>query len=141
MPAPAPGHSRESVSAGSAPGLRGGASLVCAAVVAGLVLFAMPHRLVDADSLSRLATGRFIVHAHALPGSDPFTFSRPGHHLTSPEWLGDVLWYAAYSAGGGGAAVALAMTLVALGWVLALYCGVAFGASPLTTGLLLLLML
>jgi hypothetical protein len=110
-------------------------------LVALLVLYAMPHRIVDPDSLGRLATGRFIVEHGALPVSDPFTFARPEYRLTHAEWLGDVAWFGAYRAGGEGAVVALAMGVVALGWVLAFACGVGFGAPPVLVAGLLLAML
>ena len=90
---------------------------LAAAAVVVLVLLA-PSALADADTLSHLAAGRWIVEHDGIPRHDPFTFPRPAAAWSNPEWLGDLAWFGLWSVGGvaalQGAKLAL---LVFAGWL------------------------
>ena len=81
---------------------RRSALLALVALVAAIWVVFAPHRFTDADTLSRLATGRYIVTHGELPRHDPFTFARPDAPLGHSEWLGDVIAYACYARFGEG---------------------------------------
>lgn len=122
------------------PGSARTTALAAVLVIAAVVLSA-PWDLSDRDTYARLAIGRLIATTAQVPTTDPFTFTRPQHPWSNPEWLGDLGWYAAERAGGERAVVALALTLASLGWTLALFATVARGAHPLLAATLLLLAL
>jgi hypothetical protein len=105
-------------------------------LAAGLLLTAAllalaPHTVSDHDALLRLATGRLLTERGlSLPASDPFTFAAPEVPFGDPEWLGDLLLYGVYSAGGAGALQGFVLLLAASGYALALLLGARFGARP-----------
>jgi hypothetical protein len=99
-----------------------------ALLVAALYCF-MPQRASDTDTLSRLAMGRLQTHRLALPASDPFTFAAPNVRFGNPEWLGDLALFAIYDHFGESGLQLYALALGALGYLLALGLGVAWGAD------------
>ena len=103
-------------------------------LVAGLLLAAAPWRLVDPDSLSRLAVGRWLVEqgpsASSWQRNDPFTFGPLEASWHNPEWLSDLLWRAAEAVGGERVVVLWALALVLLGGAIAYRWALARGASP-----------
>lgn len=115
-------------------GSRGTASRWIGLLVAGLLIAAAPWRLVDPDSLSRLAVGRWLVEHGASSLSwqrnDPFTFGSPDAGWHNPEWLSDLLWRAAEAAGGERLVVLWALALVLLGGAIAYRWALARGGSP-----------
>jgi hypothetical protein len=110
------------------------ASLV---LVSALVCMA-PHRISDADALSRLAMGRLLSHGLSVPSSDPFTFANPSASFGDPEWLGDLTLYALYDHFGDVGVQCAVLLTAAVGYTLALGLGMAFGAPAL--GMLALLL-
>lgn len=103
------------------------------------VLWVMaPHVVSDADALSRLATGRWLLQAHGVPAHDPFTFSLPDARFGDPEWLGDLGLYEVFRAVGEHGLQLAMIAIAAAGYALALALGMAFGGSAeLMLGLLL----
>src|SRR5436305_1551213 len=69
-----------------------------AALVAALVL-ASYWRIVDCETYMRLAIGRFAASG-GLGKADPFLYSIPGLPWRNPEWLGDLLLWETWRAGG-----------------------------------------
>ncbi len=100
-----------------------------------------PAVLNDGDTWWHIATGEWIFAHGGVPRADPFSHSMPGAPWTAHEWLSEVLFAAAFRAGGwsgvvlltagaaAGAALALGLRLArdlsggALGIVLALGVG------------------
>ena len=104
----------------------------------GCMLLAGPWRVMDTDTLSRLAVGRQIAQSGTVPTSDPFTYAAPEVRWINPEWAGDLLWYGAHQLGGEPALVALGLGLAALGLMLTLLWVTRGGASPVLAVALLL---
>ena len=113
----------------------------CLAVLVAAIWVFAPHRFTDADTLSRLATGRYIVTHATIPEHDPFTFARPNAALGHSEWLGDVIAYGCYASLGESGLQNLMIALVALGFVLSFACALELGAPPLLSLALLLITL
>jgi hypothetical protein len=134
---PDPPHASQELP-GRAPERATASVVVAALLLAAATVLVSPWRMVDPDGLSHLAVGRLIVETGAVPRTDPFTFAAPDRPWSNPEWLGDVAWYAAFSAGGERGVVALRLALVALGILLAFRLGRRQGAAALPTFALLL---
>jgi hypothetical protein len=90
----------------------------------GVAIFALcafaPAIFNDGDTWWHIATGEWMLAHHAIPRTDPFTFSVAGKPWTAQEWLSEILLALAYKAGGftgvallTGAAAALAVFVVA----------------------------
>jgi hypothetical protein len=63
-------------------------------IVLGLGLFAIAARpVVDPDVWWHLRTGQLIVATHAIPHTDPFSFTRSGYTWITHEWLSEVIIY------------------------------------------------
>jgi hypothetical protein len=113
--------------------------LLASLLLLPVLLAIAPHRVSDADALSRLATGRWLVnHGLRLPSSDPFTFADPSVRFGDPEWLGDLTLYALYARFGDVGLQAAVLLTAAAGYTLALGLGMAFGAPA--SGMLALLL-
>jgi len=69
----------------------------------------------DGDVSWHIATGQWILHHHAIPHSDPFSFTRAGTPWVPIEWLSEVLLALAYGLGSyGGLAALVTAALMAL---------------------------
>ncbi|PCE31981.1 hypothetical protein BZL54_12835 [Burkholderia ubonensis subsp. mesacidophila] len=73
--------------------------LIAALIAYSVVLF-VPAVLNDADTYWHLATGDWILDHHAVPHTDPFSFTMAGQPWVAHEWLSEVLMALAYRAGG-----------------------------------------
>lgn len=93
-------------------------SLLALLLLLAVLPLSMSWRLVDTDTLLRLAVGRTIVQQGGVPTHDPLTFSDPARRWSNPEWLGDLLWYGAQRVGGESALIGLRWVLLALALVL-----------------------
>jgi len=78
--------------------------------------------IASADTWWHLATGRWIVGHHAIPHTDPFSFSAGGKSWIAHEYLTDILMFYLHSAGG----------FIALAVVNALLLTLAFGVTAQT---------
>ncbi|HXY48061.1 MAG TPA: hypothetical protein VEI01_01330 [Terriglobales bacterium] len=64
-------------------------------------IFALAARdVTDPDVWWHLKTGQLIVEDHAVPRTDPFSFTRQGQRWVTHEWLSEVLIYGTYAAAG-----------------------------------------
>src|SRR5262245_49369511 len=102
--------------------------LARAAIVAAVV-FASYWRIVDFETYMRLAIGRFTAGG-GLGQADPFLYSLPGLRWRNPEWLGDLLLWATYRAGGETALVLLKLVVTSTGWLLLYRLARRRGGSP-----------
>jgi hypothetical protein len=68
----------------------------------------------DSDSGWHIRAGEQMLRTHALPRTDPYSFSRPGAPWIDWEWASDVLTGLAHLAGGLAAVAALYAALIAL---------------------------
>lgn len=69
----------------------------------------------DGDVSWHVAAGRWILAHHAIPVTDPFSFTAFGQPWIAMEWLAEIIYAAAYDIGGfGGLACVVAIALVAL---------------------------
>jgi hypothetical protein len=70
-------------------------------IIVALGLFAIAARgVTDPDVWWHLRTGQLILHDHAVPHVDPFSFTRFGQPWVNHEWLSDVLLYSVYRIAG-----------------------------------------
>jgi hypothetical protein len=102
--------------------------LARAAIVAAVVL-ASYWRIVDLETYMRLAIGRFAAGG-GLGKADPFLYSIPGLRWRNPEWLGDLLLWGTYRAGGETALVLLKLVVTSTGWLLLYQLARRRGGSP-----------
>ncbi|HEX3375585.1 MAG TPA: hypothetical protein VHS29_01920 [Candidatus Acidoferrales bacterium] len=88
-----------------------------------LILFAvcLPS-LGSADFGWHLRTGQLIYETHAIPRSDPFSYTFAGQRWITHEWLSEWLLYAAYRFGGYAAVIAIFGLIGAAAYWLAFYC-------------------
>jgi hypothetical protein len=70
-----------------------------AAVFIALFAACLPS-LASADFWWHLRSGQLLYAAHAIPRSDPFSFTVAGQRWIAHEWLSELLLYAAYHFGG-----------------------------------------
>jgi hypothetical protein len=74
-----------------------------------------PRTFDDGDVSWHVAAGRWMLARHAIPTTDPFSFTAYGHPWIAMEWLADVIYAAAYAvAGYAGLGIIVAVALVAL---------------------------
>ena len=94
-------------------------------VILFLGLFAMAARnSTDPDLWWHLATGQFIVQHHAVPHTDPFSYTMAGKPWIAHEWLTDVLLYELHRAAGwAGLIIVFAVVISAAFFLLYLRCG------------------
>lgn len=76
-------------------------SIVAALIGYGIVLFAPPV-LNDPDTYWHIASGMWMLQHHAIPHTDPFSYSLAGAPWVAHEWLSEVLIALAYRAGSWG---------------------------------------
>src|SRR4249920_657158 len=81
------------------------------ALSAILLLSCFSTEVSDSDTWLHLETGKYIVEHHRIPNPDPFSFATylgtplPGEEMVrafnlTHAWLGQVIFYLAYAAGG-----------------------------------------
>ena len=99
------------------------APIVAFCLTFALVLF-LPQILNDSDTLWQIRTGEWILTHHAIPATDPFSFTAGDRPWFAHEWLAETLMALAYRAGGTQNGMAGIMVLAAI-------------ASGLTAALLL----
>jgi hypothetical protein len=103
---------------------------VCAAVLV-LIASAGWDALGDPDVWWHLRLGRWIVAAHAIPGTEMFSYTAQGSPLVAHEWLADVV-FATLAAAGGLFLVTVGMAAVAWsGFIAVALRARARGAGPL----------
>lgn len=102
-------------------------------IVVALGLFSLAVRnSVDPDVWWHVKTGEWITQHHAIPHTDPFSFTRAGAPWVAHEWLSEVLIYGLYrGVGWEGLIVVFAVILSATFFLLYLRCA----ASPYVAGL------
>jgi hypothetical protein len=80
------------------------ARLDVAAVIAGCLIFALllflPPILNDGDTLWQIRAGEWILDHHAIPATDPFSFTAGDRRWFAHEWLAETVMALAYRAGG-----------------------------------------
>ena len=93
----------------------GGLLLVGALLITAI---AVTSAIRDPDFWWHLRTGQLLIANHLqLLGTDPYTYTVPGHHWTMHEWLFEVAVAALYGLGGLGAIVPVLSLLTWLGVV------------------------
>jgi hypothetical protein len=103
------------------------AALAAAALFAFSLAF---FRDADLDWHWYVGTGRWIVEHHAVPHTEPFSFTAAGTPYRAEHWLGEVLFYLIHSVGGVQALVTLkALLFAAMAAVL-----VAVGRGMISAG-------
>src|SRR5947207_5151137 len=91
------------------------ADLAGAGLVVTAVALVSYWRVVNAETFMRLAIGRMTAAAGGLVGRDPWIYSVAELRWRNPEWLGDLLLFGAYRAGGEAGLVALKLVVLAVG--------------------------
>src|SRR4051812_24038457 len=76
------------------------AALDSAATITGCLMFILvmflPPILNDGDTLWQITTGAWILDHHAIPATDPFSFTTAGRAWSAHEWLAETLMGATY---------------------------------------------
>jgi hypothetical protein len=89
-----------------------------AAVVVGCLTFALllflPQILNDGDTLWQIRAGEWILDHHAIPATDPFSFTAGDRPWFAHEWLAETLMALAYRAAGLPGTMALAAAATGL---------------------------
>src|ERR1700733_8860503 len=75
------------------------APVIAFCLVFALVLF-LPQILNDSDTLWQIRTGEWILNHHAIPATDPFSYTAGDRPWVGHEWLPETLMALAYRAGG-----------------------------------------
>src|SRR5437763_1425360 len=70
--------------------------------------------LADADTGWHIRTGDIILATHAVPTTDPFSFSKPGAPWYAWEWLSDLMFAGAFRAAHFKGVVLLCGVIIAL---------------------------
>jgi len=73
---------------------------VLPSLTVGLAVLVALRRIHDPDTWWHLASGRWILEHHALPPTDPFSFTASDHPWINLQWLYDLVLYGLYRAGG-----------------------------------------
>ena len=85
-------------------GHRRGAGVDPAVVIAGCLLFVvvlfLPLTLSDNDTLWQIRTGDWILDHHAIPATDPFSFTAGDRRWFAHEWFAETLMALAFRAAG-----------------------------------------
>jgi hypothetical protein len=110
------------------------------AVVVGVLLVSY-WRVVNAETFMRLAIGRMTAAQGLFVAHDPWIYSVPGLGWRNPEWLGDLLLYGVYRAGGEAGLVGFKLLALSVGWSLLYLLGRRAGGRPLVLAGLILLAL
>lgn len=101
-------------------------SVLPAAVLVLITCATVRDRINDLDLWWHLKGGELIATTHALPKTDPFSYSAPNAQWVTQEWLSEVTIYQAYSAlGDAGLALwlfAFSTAIVGAGYGLCLFC-------------------
>jgi len=111
-----------------------------ASVVVAVVLVAY-WKVINAETFMRLAIGRMTAAHGLFVARDPWIYSVPELGWRNPEWLGDLLLYGVYQAGGEGGLVGFKLVVLAVGWSLLYRWGRRVGGTPLVLAGLILLAL
>ena len=87
--------------------------MIAVCLVFALVLF-LPPILNDGDTLWQIRTGEWILAHHAIPATDPFSFTAGDRPWFAHEWLAETLLALAWRAGGMPGVMALAAAATGL---------------------------
>ncbi|MBE3119511.1 MAG: hypothetical protein IMZ50_12265 [Candidatus Atribacteria bacterium] len=104
-----------------------------------LGLFLMTLRpIADPDFWWHLRTGQLIVQTHAIPHTDPFSFTNSGKPWVAHEWLSELLMYGLYRLGSYGLLI-FVFSLIITGTFLLAYLRSPQESLPYVAGFTLLL--
>ncbi|TSA47964.1 MAG: hypothetical protein D4R46_00320, partial [Chloroflexi bacterium] len=104
-----------------------------------LGLFLMTLRpIADPDFWWHLRTGQLIVQTHAIPHTDPFSFTNSGKPWVAHEWLSELLMYVLYRLGSYGLLI-FVFSLIITGAFLLAYLRSPQESLPYVAGFTLLL--
>jgi hypothetical protein len=98
--------------------------------VALAVILASYWKIVDCETYMRLAIGRATAAAGGFLRTDPFLYSLPGLPWRNGEWLGDLILWGTYRAGGEAGLVGLKLVVLGAGWVMLYLLARKRGGSP-----------
>ena len=115
--------------------------LAAAITVAAAVVLVSYWKVVNAETFMRLAIGRMTATEGLFVAHDPWIYSVPGLGWHNPEWLGDLVLYGVFRAGGEGALVSFKLVVLVVGWLLFYLWGRRAGGGPLVLAGLILLAL
>ena len=88
-------------------------------VVLFLVIFSFDvARTTDIDFWWHLKTGELIAQTHAVPRTDPFSYTADGRPWVVHEWLWELAAFIVYGYGGYVALVLLSATIVTLAYAI-----------------------
>jgi hypothetical protein len=93
---------------------------VATACLFGLAVLILLQPIWDIDEFWHVKVGELIATTHAIPRTDPFTWTRAGTAWTTHEWLSEVLYYLAFRSAGWNGVRALGGIAVLLGFGLLL---------------------
>ncbi len=89
-------------------------------LVIGLFLMTM-RPIADPDYWWHLKTGQFILDTHAIPHTDPFSYTKAGYPWITHEWLTEILMYSIYKYLGAGILILIFSAIITSGFLLAYF--------------------
>jgi hypothetical protein len=101
------------------------------AVFLGFVFLFSINAFKESDAFYHLKTGEIIWETKAIPTADIFSYTAPGAHWVTHEWLGEILFYGLYRLGGFWAVILFVALLAAKTYGLLLHLAVKRGVPPL----------
>ena len=108
-------------------------------IVLFIGLFLMTLRpIADPDFWWHLRTGQLIVQTHAIPHTDPFSFTKAGQPWVAHEWLSEIILYGLYRLGSYGLLVLVFSAIITGAFMLA-YLRSPAETRPYVAGFTLLL--
>jgi hypothetical protein len=108
-------------------------------IVLVLGLFLMTLRpIADPDFWWHLRTGQLILQTHAIPHTDPFSYTMVGKPWITHEWLSEILIYALFRLGGYGLLIFTFSIFITTAFLLT-YLRSPAGTRPYVAGFVLLL--
>jgi hypothetical protein len=103
------------------------------------LLASKPGLFGDGDVSWHVAAGRWILENHAVPSTDPFSFTMAGQPWIAHEWLSEIIYASAFDfAGFAGLAAVVALAITALHWIVFTHLRTRVGPAAMLLSLIAL---
>ncbi len=110
------------------------------ALFLGLVFLYSFNQLKESDAFYHLKAGQLIWETKSIPHQDVFSYTASGRTWIAHEWLGELIFYGAYKAGGFWGLISFIAFFAALTYFLIFLLALKKGAEPNLTLLLMFIL-